>query len=344
MMFFRLIRFSIKKWGVVHNFLFFPVIFALMKGRKEVTINQEMDTETPDTESGFQEYIKAHFDGKNITGSIDYHQLLNLNSPVKNNLGLGMTIALLDTGIFHHPVLRDSILAGEFDFTGSPLKAADKNGHGTFLSGLICARSDNPGTMNGIAPKSRVANIKVIKDNGSAVGEYLESGLKKVSELFSTGIINMSLNITVQEYDQIVAKNTFDILAENYVLVAAAGENEQLLADAGIFSPATSGKVIAVGTVDETFFKANPSPVFDSRLDFIVPCFDLVSCSNDAGFTADSGVSSMASAIVSAIVALIFSGQGSDKLSFNNALKALNLLAMPYGEISDFNSLRLIKP
>jgi subtilisin family serine protease len=271
----------------------------------------------------FQKTISKYFDGINFNGIIDYNKLLNFPDEYKKSLGKGITIALMDTGIFHHPILKDAIEPYEFDFTNSRIKQSDINGHGTFLSGLIGGQSLGLQTMYGIAPKCNIANLKVIKDNGSAVGKYLELGLNKVADLYSNAIINMSLSISAQEYSTFFEDKVFETFAEKHVCVAAAGENTQLLSDKGIYSPANSEKVIAVGTIDEDFLSNNPKPTFDSRLDFIIPQFDLVSCSLENGYIIEPGLSSMACAIVSAIIAIIFSTKGPDTYPLKSQSKNL---------------------
>ena len=50
----------------------------------------------------------------------------------------------------------------------------------------------------------------------------------------------------------------------------------------------------------------------------------------------------MASAIVSAVTALVFSKKGANQISLINVRNELNSLATPYNEIRDLNSLILI--
>lgn len=298
-----------------------------------------------DLEISFQDFIAKNFDGKAIAKRIDYYKLLDGGSlDIEESLGEGIIVALMDTGIYHHPNIKESILTQEFDFTNSPFSFSDKKGHGTFLSGLICANSNSFNSISGIAPKCKIANFKVIKDNGTSVGEYLSAGLKKVSELYSNIIINMSLSISSLEYKILNDSKLFENLSEKFVLIAAAGENEQLLSKNGILSPANSTNIIAVGSIDESFFKTNKNPDFDSKLDFIIPQFDLVSCATGSGYARVPGVSSMACAVVSAIAALVLSRKATNYLSVENARKELLRIATPYKEIVDFNKLILIKP
>jgi len=295
-------------------------------------------------EINFQDIINRNFDGTSITEVIDYNKILNLSNDVKVTKGIGVTIALMDTGISQHPNLSDSIFGNQFDFTKSQNGYGDKDGHGTFLAGLISSHSNEAKSLQGIAPKCKVVNLKVIKDNGTAVGEYLELGLNKITEMFSNCIINMSLNITVQEFDQLNNKNVFDNLSKKYACIAAAGEDERLLLKNGIYSPASSDKVIAVGSINEFFFTNNRTPKFDPRLDFIIPQFNILSISNNSNYTTLDGVSSMACAMVSAIISLVFSKNGSNNLSLESALIELNKLATPYAEIENLRTLTLIKP
>lgn len=282
-------------------------------------------------------------EGESLSKTINYNQLLNINPEFKKSLGEGAVIALLDTGVFRHKALEGAILPEEFDFTNSQALSNDKSGHGTFLSGLICS-GEGASHVIGIAPRAKLLNIKVIKDSGSTFGPYLESGLRKALEILPFGIINMSLGLTMQEYEILVQKQLFEKFSTHYVCVAAAGENEQLLASNGILAPSIDENIIAVGTIDSNFFSLNRAPQFDNRLDFIIPQFELISCDTNNGFNKQDGVSSMACAIVSSILALLFPGERLKHISANDAKIKLNQIATSYNQIAELDSLILIKP
>jgi len=168
-------------------------------------------------EKDFQESINQSFGGGILKGTIDYNNLLNLAGDYKVTLGQGMTIALLDTGISSRAGLKDLILPDQCDLTESSHNYEDISGHGTFLSGLICGYPRKQDTMVGIAPKCKIANIKVINDQGTATGRNLQKGLEKVKEEYLNCIINMSLNITAREYRQLMSTKIIDLLSENNV-------------------------------------------------------------------------------------------------------------------------------
>lgn len=293
---------------------------------------------------GVQDVINKNFNGTLLKAKIDYNQLLKINDKYKETLGAGTTIALLDTGISPKPVLKNSLLAKQSGFTKSVHKFDDVKGHGTFLTGIICGDSDKRDTIIGVAPKCRIANIKVLDDNGSALGSNLQKGLQNVLNENEPFIINLSLDISVPEYENLLNTGILELLAVKNVCIAAAGENEQLLAGKEIFFPAASDHIIAVGSIDHDFIKNNPNPHFNPKLDYIIPQFNLVSFGLNTDYVLEPGVSSMACAIVSAIAALIFSSVGIEHLSVERARKELDLLATPFNELGNLDSLELIKP
>jgi serine protease AprX len=84
----------------------------------------------------------------------------------------GITIAMLDTGIFPHPDFDNRIIAFK-DFVNEKKMPYDDSGHGTHVAGCMCGSGLlSEGKYKGIAPYSRLV-----------VGRYLT---KKEMELLKT--------------------------------------------------------------------------------------------------------------------------------------------------------------
>ena len=80
--------------------------------------------------------------------------------------GRGVGVAVIDSGVFPHPALRDRIVVS-VDFTGSPanVKARDAYGHGTHVAGIIA--ESNADGYGGMAPNASIVNLKALSDDGS---------------------------------------------------------------------------------------------------------------------------------------------------------------------------------
>src|SRR5690606_3453463 len=91
--------------------------------------------------------------------------LIDINIPKahKLSLGEGIKIAIIDSGKSDHFEVQNRIVDAK-DFTNSRV-VNDKNGHSTFISGLISAEKNNQGII-GVAPKSELYFAKAIEDGG----------------------------------------------------------------------------------------------------------------------------------------------------------------------------------
>ena len=74
-------------------------------------------------------------------------------------------VAVLDTGIdLQHEDLVGKVVAG-VNLTDSPT-ASDCLGHGTHVAGIIAATANNGVGIAGLAPNSRLLNVKAADDSG----------------------------------------------------------------------------------------------------------------------------------------------------------------------------------
>ena len=102
-------------------------------------------------------------------------------------------VAILDTGIdAHHPDLEGKVIA-EINFTGSPT-VNDRNGHGTHVAGIIAANMDNGIGIAGIAPESKLMNVKVANDDGTCRVGVVARGIIWAADN-GAKIINISLEM-----------------------------------------------------------------------------------------------------------------------------------------------------
>ena len=76
--------------------------------------------------------------------------------------GLGVTVALMDTGIAEHADLEDSVVA-RMDFVNDGVTLLDPSGHGTFVAGLIAAHGE---TFRGVAPDAKLVSLRVLDQKG----------------------------------------------------------------------------------------------------------------------------------------------------------------------------------
>ncbi len=176
--------------------------------------------------------------------------------------GKGLTVAVLDTGIFKdHNDFAGRILA-EMNFTrdngGSSQDANDGNGHGTNVTGIVAAG----GTHTGIAPGAGIVALKVLTDDGggnfSDVAKALDWVIKN-APTYNISVVNMSLGDSTNDQDasnhgfgddKAIADKIHTLRTMDIAVVVAAGndyfENNSFQ---GMSFPAIISESVSVGAV-----------------------------------------------------------------------------------------------
>ena len=102
-------------------------------------------------------------------------------------------VAVLDTGINTcHEDLHGQI-AAEARFVDSP-SCDDKHGHGTHIAGIIASHENGWGAT-GVAPESRLLNVKVADDTGKCKASDLSEGITWAADN-GASVINISIEIS----------------------------------------------------------------------------------------------------------------------------------------------------
>jgi hypothetical protein len=159
-----------------------------------------------------------------------------------------VTVAICDTGVdAAHPDL--SGVVASYDHEGA--SAADIVGHGTHVSGIVAARTDDVAGVVGVA-RCRVAMWKVFADEPTSGNFYVDGSrfLRALNAVATSGakVLNLSLGGTQSsQAEQLL----FDRLERAGVTVVAAMGNEH---DHGnpVEYPAAYEHVLAIGAVAET--------------------------------------------------------------------------------------------
>ncbi len=281
---------------------------------------------------------------------INYNGLFEgLTTAMTANLGEGISIAVFDSGInASHRDFQMSHIEIAGCFNNKPGKDAtdrSEDGHGTHTAGLIAAAAANTQGIIGIAPKSRIRIYKVLTDGGASDAEFL---MNAITDILNSGpmpdIINMSLNIDLDSYQSSATlKAALDDISTKTICVAAAGEDNLLLAGSnGFLAPALHPNFISAGALSKAFFMANPAPVFNPRLDIIIPEFNIFSCSNKSNISYEQlNGSSMSAALTSGLIALLLSNDPSLKKNPSKVRSKLKSLAKPYSS-AGFNSFSIL--
>ncbi len=224
--------------------------------------------------------------------------ILGIPKVWRETQGLGVKVAVLDTGIdVDHPDLAAAIVDTK-DFTGDGIE--DTNGHGTHCAGVVGARLNDVGFV-GVAPKAKLLIGKVLGKGGRGSFEWIARGIEWAVAK-GAHIISMSLGGQVSTNRLFTAVH--EALSKGRCVVCAAG-NEGSLFQNSIGYPGRYGGVITVASHDEN---GNPSG-FSSRggeVDFMSPGSNIWSTYKNGGYATLSGTS-MATPFVAGLAALIIS-------------------------------------
>jgi len=206
-------------------------------------------------------------------------------------------VAVIDTGVdLDHPDLAGRIVGG-YDYVENDPFPDDEHGHGTHVSGIIAALTDNGLGVSGLAGKAdvHIIPLKILDEEGNG---SVSNEVKAIYDAVKMGaaVINMSLGATLPskaEHDAI------RYATEQGVLVVAAAGNE-----AGkVNYPAAYPDALAVAATndqDRVPFFSNNGP----EVDLAAPGLDIISTVADNDYAYMSGTS-MAAPHVSALAALL---------------------------------------
>ena len=267
--------------------------------------------------------------------------------------GEGIRICIIDSGVDNdHPNLAHIPETHRKGASTIENPVEDVEGHGTHCTGIINARSFFEKGIRGIAPKAEVFVFKARDDSVSYNAKRVKEGIDWAKEK-KAHIISMSLKIIGSEA---LDKEFEALFNENIVLVAAAGDTQKLLKNEIIY-PAFNPHTIAVGTIDETTYRNDISPLYQQgtaqkleALNFVLPFIEMNSCfktkatGNQQPYFKKWKGSSMATAFMSGTFALLLAhlkqNEGIDQMSIPNLINRMHqhstLLEFAFNPMKDF--------
>ena len=173
--------------------------------------------------------------------------------------GGGVTVAVLDTGVAYRtspdrrylraPDLDRSRFVRGYDFIRDNTLPYDRNGHGTFVAGVIAQSTNNGIGLAGVAYRARIMPVRVLDYEGKGDVATIARGIRLAAKK-GARVINMSFEFDIG----LTAPQIPDVLSavryahrQGAILVAAAGNTE----DTRVAYPARAKHVIAVGATTE---------------------------------------------------------------------------------------------
>lgn len=168
--------------------------------------------------------------------------------------GQGITIAIIDTGVYPHPDLAGRIVAFA-DFVTNRTAPYDDNGHGTHVAGCAAGSgAESGGQYRGVAPGARLVGIKVLNKTGAGTVSDILAGIDWVVQnrvRYGIRVLSMSLGAQAQSgcTDDPLCRAAGQAWKAGITVVAAAGNEGP--EPGTISTPGISPEVITVGAMDD---------------------------------------------------------------------------------------------
>ena len=246
----------------------------------ESSQNQQEDTPVPDLSAYVtpnDEYFDKQWDLHGEYG-------INVKSAWQRSLGDNVTVAVIDTGVNHHPDLVNNIVPG-YDFLSDAIQADDgdgrdsdpsdsamvpKNGicsngrkaesymrwHGTHIAGTIAASANNKIGISGISPNAKILPVRAFGPCGTRFSDVTDAikwaGGLKVQDTpenrYPAQVINLSFGSYLNSGSKCFKgyQDIFDELHAKGIVVVASAGNKNL--DVKYFTPANCNHVISVSS------------------------------------------------------------------------------------------------
>lgn len=255
---------------------------------------------------------------KNVLGVKEFYS--------RDIYGKGVTVAVIDTGISPHLdfVMPKNRIIKFVDLINSKQKPYDDNGHGTFVSSIICGNGlISNGKYSGVAPKTKLIMLKALEENGETGAFKILEAMQWIydnKEKYNIRVVCMSFGSNPLEKNDPLIMGAEALWNSGIVVVVAGGNSGPDYQT--IKSPGGSYKVITVGGIndnrresgeyDETKFEIAK---FSSRgpagkyykPDLVAPAVNIMGASNSLKFYTKMSGTSVATPMIAGICCLILS-------------------------------------
>jgi len=236
--------------------------------------------------------------------------------------GAGVKVAVLDSGVLKdHLDLKDNVVDCK-DATKRGIKngCADRNGHGTHVSGTILANGGVDGQgIYGVAPEAKLMAVKVCGSSGVCYGDDVAAGIYYAANN-GADVISMSLG---GDSPDLRIRDAVDYAATKDVLVIAAAGNDGP-AEGTIDYPGAFASVMAVGAINSSEEVADFSSrgindgdgiIEEGEVELAAPGVDVLSTFNNGCYAIRSGTS-MATPHVSGLAAKLWQSSASNTRNY----------------------------
>ncbi|KEH89917.1 MULTISPECIES: S8 family serine peptidase [Clostridium] len=213
--------------------------------------------------------------------------------------GKDVCVGIIDSGTYPHADLKKPLdkIAHFKDLLNDFNYPYDDNGHGTFVSGLICSNGySSEGVYKGVAPRSKIYMVKAFNSASRGFISDILFGIDLlINESEEYGIKVICLPFEIVEYNEFVLSlfsRLFDIAVEkNITVVVPSGHNGNV--DNSLTGIGLLKNCITVGGLDTT--KGKQPYIMSSagsntkleKPDLCAACVDICSLNCDVNYISE---------------------------------------------------------
>jgi serine protease len=187
-----------------------------------------------------------------------------------------VTVAVLDTGVAYRdwqrfrasPDFAQTKFVDPYDFIAGNPFPLDREGHGTFVAGMIAESTNNGIGLTGLAYGARIMPVRVLDADGNGDSATIAKGIR-YAVAHGAQVINLSLefdlNVTASQIPDIIKAIGFAHRHGVVVVAASGNDSSHQLA-----YPAAAPAVISVGATTRDRCLAGYSNG-SAKLDLVAP-------------------------------------------------------------------------
>lgn len=210
-------------------------------------------------------------------GDRDQDNLPAIDAPRAWDLarGSGVRVAVIDSGCYrqHDDLDADNKVSGQVDILNNDSVADDTTGHGTWVSSVIAAETNNRLTIASVAPAARLLCVKVTgKDSGLKTSDVMAG----VQWAYDRGAKVMNMSFGGLGYSSSFA-NLLSSVTQNAVVVASIGNTG---GNAGTRYPVSYSGVTGVSGLTENGAGRWSGSSYGSAVDISAPATGIWADSN----------------------------------------------------------------
>lgn len=209
-----------------------------------------------------------------------------INAPAAWDIAIGSAdglVAILDTGVdYNHPDLAGKVILGP-DYQNGDNDPMDDNGHGTRMSGIAAAATNNGAGVAGLNWLAKILAVKVCSSGGSCSWSALASGITYAAD---RGARAISISIGGSSGSSTLQSALQYAWSKGAVIACSAGNSNSN----GPHYPSDYPQCLSVGATDSGDNKASFSN-WGPNLDVMAPGVSILTTTPGGGYTGSSGTS-----------------------------------------------------